>query len=188
MLSVGCGNGIDVQTLRTFGYQSYGVDPLPCGAPFVIQASGAELPFPDSSFDAVVSLEVIEHVPHDLGESRAQYCRELMRVSRRAILIATPNRLFPIDEHGDPIRWHSPFRDSTLSYKELCSCFPGWQPQTMPWGKYFALERFRKYVTPAGTALANAAFQLLTPEILHRSPLNPHLFVGFTALRRRASL
>jgi hypothetical protein len=154
----------------------------PEATPFFVQANAAMLPFPDRTFDAVISLEVIEHVGHDHGTSatdRKRYCSELQRVARHAILIATPNRLFPIDEHGDPIRWHSPFRDSTLSYAELCSYFRGMKAKPMPWGKYFALERFRKYVTPAGTALANAAFQLFTPALLHRSPLNPHLFVGF---------
>jgi hypothetical protein len=103
----------------------------------------------------------------------------LRRVARHAILIATPNRLFPIDEHGEPIRFHSPLRDSTLSYHELCSYFPDMRPCVMPWGKYFALERFKKYVTPIGTKIANSAFQVFRVPLLHQSPLNPHLFVAF---------
>jgi SAM-dependent methyltransferase len=185
ILSVGCGNGIDVLTLRSLGYDAWGIDgfsPVPQAAKFVVEGNAVKLPFADLSFDAVMALEVIEHVGHDHGtdpEDRARFCNELRRVARRLIFIATPNRLFPIDEHGEPIRFHSPLRDSTLSYRELCSHFPDMRPRVMPWGKYFALERFEKYVTSAGTKLANTAFQAFSVPLLHRSPLNPHLFVAF---------
>jgi hypothetical protein len=174
---------VDVLTLRSLGYDARGTDISPClpdAAPFFVRANATKLPFADSSFDAVLALEVIEHIACDhSGSDRTFFCSELRRVSRRVILIATPNRLFPIDEHGEPIRFHSPLHDGTLSYGELCAYFPNMQPVVMPWGKYFALERFRKYVTPVGTTVVNAAFQIFTNRILHRSPLNPHLFVAF---------
>jgi len=178
VLSVGCGNGVDVLTMRGHGYVAFGVDmwfkEIP-GTCFAL-ASGMALPFASGQFDAVISLETIEHIPLD---GRARFCDELRRVSTRAILIATPNRFFPVDEHGEPIRLHSPFHDNTLSYKELCAYFPDMHPIAMRGGKYFALERFKRYITPVGVSMVNAALHVFTMPLLHRSALNPHLFVAF---------
>ena len=55
-----------------------------------------QLPFPDKSFDLVVSFAVIEHVG-----SRAQqkeFLHELARVGR-SVYLTTPNRWFPIEFH-----------------------------------------------------------------------------------------
>ncbi len=45
------------------------------------------LPFKDGSFDLVVCTEVLEHIP---PEKLGTACRELMRVSRRYLLIGVP--------------------------------------------------------------------------------------------------
>lgn len=57
---------------------------------------GGELPFDDGSFDVVESLDVLEHVPHP-----QRYIAELTRVLRPggAVLLVTPNRLFPMEQH-----------------------------------------------------------------------------------------
>lgn len=109
VVSVGCGNGIDVATLRDSGYEAYGIDmhevEPPAGS-WCQMGSALDLPFGDREFDAVISLEVIEHVGLDYdGTGSAAYTRyaaELQRVLRPGgvILIATPNRFFPVDEHG----------------------------------------------------------------------------------------
>ena len=55
------------------------------------------LPFEDQAFDVAHSSAVIEHVG-----SRANQCnflRELWRVSRFGVFVATPNRWFPIEFH-----------------------------------------------------------------------------------------
>lgn len=50
-------------------------------------ADGSRLPFPDQSFDAVISLDTLEHVP---GDRRPDFCSELRRVCRDAIVLSAP--------------------------------------------------------------------------------------------------
>jgi hypothetical protein len=60
-------------------------------------ADGRELPFPDSSYDIVYSNAVIEHVGG--AAEQVRFVREAVRVARRAVFIATPDRRFPLDGH-----------------------------------------------------------------------------------------
>ena len=78
-----------------------------------VKIDGARgLPFRDKAFDVGWSNAVLEHVGG--REQRAQFLRELMRVSR-AIFITVPNRWFPIEHHtGIPLLHWNPslFRSS----------------------------------------------------------------------------
>jgi SAM-dependent methyltransferase len=72
ILDIGCGTGTMLGELRRFG-DVYGVDAEPAAVEFchaqgetqVELASGDTVPHPDSSFDVVSLLDVIEHVDDD---------------------------------------------------------------------------------------------------------------------------
>jgi hypothetical protein len=49
--------------------------------------SGVELPFEDQSFDAVASLDVLEHLPR---EQRSAHIQELARVARSRVVLCCP--------------------------------------------------------------------------------------------------
>lgn len=106
-----------------------------------VKADGLSLPFPDNSFDLVVSFAVVEHVG-DRDRQRA-FVRELCRVGRTCC-ITTPNRWYPVEFHTvlPFIHWLPPswFRAilrligqdffsreenlNLLSSKELIAMFP----------------------------------------------------------------
>jgi ubiquinone/menaquinone biosynthesis C-methylase UbiE len=53
----------------------------------VIAGDGCRLPFRDNSFDVVLSVDSLEHVP---DAKKADYCHELKRVTRRCVIIHCP--------------------------------------------------------------------------------------------------
>ena len=71
----------------------------------VVNAAGERLPFPDASFDAILSHEVLEHVADD-----AQVVCEMARVLRPGgrIILFVPNRGYPFETHG--IYWRGRYR------------------------------------------------------------------------------
>jgi SAM-dependent methyltransferase len=62
--------------------------PLPEMDEGFVQADATALPFADKEFDATVCLDVIEHMPIDV---RAKAIAEMVRVSRRVVVVAFPN-------------------------------------------------------------------------------------------------
>ena len=60
-----------------------------------VQYDGLTLPFQSSSFDAVVSIDVLEHIPK---EQRADFVSELLRVADREVVLAAP---YGSDSHSE---------------------------------------------------------------------------------------
>ncbi len=101
ILDAGCGEGFTIHELGEFGIQAtiVGADLSPTALAWN-QAHGMaqsplnvadvqHLPFADDSFDLVLCLEVLEHLPDS-----ALGLRELLRVARGYILVSVPHEPF----------------------------------------------------------------------------------------------
>lgn len=114
LLEVGCGEGRGVRLLLP-SVTSYtaidkieaAVDELKIKYPLGKFVAGnlPPLPFPDSSFDAVVSFQVIEHIKDD-----RMFLKEIHRVLRPGgvALITTPNRPMSLSRNPWHVREYTP--------------------------------------------------------------------------------
>lgn len=96
VLDVGCGRGAFARALAAEGAQMTGIDPYGAAVEEAraavpeghFQVAGAEaLPFADRSFDAVVIVNALHHVP---GPFMATALKEAARVSRGPVLVIEP--------------------------------------------------------------------------------------------------
>jgi SAM-dependent methyltransferase len=103
LLNVGCGTGGDVAMLESFGTVD-NVDIAEEALAFmrargherVHRADATRLPFPDGQFDAVVALDVLEHIPQD-GTALAEWRRVLKPGGR--IVLTVPAYQWLWSEH-----------------------------------------------------------------------------------------
>lgn len=114
ILEVGCGRGHLTKRLQDLGVEAVGVDANPQAAAVAVakdvRAMRAEmLAFPDGSFDKVVSVHAIEHVP-PLERALAEMARVLRRGGRMLLIYpAEPIRgIFAVPTsvilHGTPFK------------------------------------------------------------------------------------
>jgi SAM-dependent methyltransferase len=104
ILENGCGVGMYVEHLSPFAGTVIGLEydferaaEARKNSSHVINAAGECVPFPSSSFDLILSHEVIEHVQDD----RLAIC-EMVRVLKAGgrIVLFVPNRGYPFETHG----------------------------------------------------------------------------------------
>lgn len=103
-LENGCGVGMYVEHLSPFGGKVIGLEydferaaKARTRAPHIINAAGESLPLPSSTFDLILSHEVIEHVQDD----RAAICEMIRALKSGArVIIFAPNRGYPFETHG----------------------------------------------------------------------------------------
>jgi len=112
VLDNGCGVGMYVEHLALFGGEVVGMEyELERAAkahqtsPNILSAAGEHLPFPDNTFDLMLSHEVLEHVQDD-----RQAVREMVRTLRPKgrLALFVPNRGYPFETHG--IYWRQRYR------------------------------------------------------------------------------
>lgn len=104
VLDVGCGLGMYMRKMRAFSPHVYGVEidleratEAGRALALVTVAAAEALPFPDASFDVILSHEMIEHVRDD-RRSIAEAVR-VLRPGGRLVLFC-PNRLYFFETHG----------------------------------------------------------------------------------------
>ena len=102
----GCGAGLYLRALQNSVPEVHGMDiegeHLRAAASNVPDAplnlsQGEQLPYPDGSFDLILSHEVLEHVEDD--RRAASEIARVLRVGGRAAIFV-PNRLYPFETHG----------------------------------------------------------------------------------------
>lgn len=89
--------GMDIELERTMDARRL--------APQVLCGAGEHLPFPENSFDLVLSHEVLEHVEDD-----RKALEEIVRILRPGgrLVLFVPNRGYPFETHG--IYWRGEYR------------------------------------------------------------------------------
>lgn len=112
ILDNGCGLGTYLAALAPFSDCRFGLEiemdravQARTHASGVALGVGENLPFPDGTFDLVLSNEVIEHVADD-----ARYAAEMVRVTRPGgrIVLFCPNRWYAVEQHG--IYWRGQYK------------------------------------------------------------------------------
>jgi SAM-dependent methyltransferase len=104
ILEDGCGVGMYVEHLAPYGGKIYGLEydferAAQAGqrSPRILNAAGEHLPYADSTFDMILSHEVLEHVADD----RLAVCEmaRVLKVGGRAVIFV-PNLGYPFETHG----------------------------------------------------------------------------------------
>lgn len=108
VLDNGCGIGLYVSKLQALGGRVFGleydheqaIDAL-SRSDKILRSAGENLPFPDDSFDLMLSHEVIEHVQND-RKAIEEMIRTLKPGGR--LIVFCPNRGYPFETHGIYVR------------------------------------------------------------------------------------
>jgi SAM-dependent methyltransferase len=104
ILENGCGVGMYIGHISPLGGTVIGLEydferasEAKTRSPHILNAAGESIPLPSSTFDLILSHEVIEHVQDD----RAAIC-EMVRVVKPGgrIALFCPNRGYPFETHG----------------------------------------------------------------------------------------
>ena len=131
-LENGCGVGMYVEHLSSYGCQVIGLEydfmrarEARQRATQIVNAAGEHLPFPDESFDLILSHEVLEHVMDD----RATVC-EMVRglLPGGRLVIFVPNRGYPFETHG--VYWRGEYHFGNVPLVNYLPC--GWRDRLAP--------------------------------------------------------
>jgi len=115
----GCGVGMYASQIRrrftphveAFDIELERVREARLDTPHALVAAAEAIPYPDNTFDTILSHEVIEHVTDD-----RRTAQEMVRVLKPGgrIVIFAPNRWYPFETHGHYWRGHYHFGNTPL--------------------------------------------------------------------------
>lgn len=146
VLENGCGVGLYAERLAALGGRvaglefdfERGTEALARGL-HVVNAAGESLPFPSSTFDLILSHEVIEHVRDDrlaVGEMV-----RVLKSGGRAVIFC-PNRGYPFETHG--VYWRGRYHFGNIP---LVNYLPrGWRDRLAPHVRVYTRGDLRRLV------------------------------------------
>jgi SAM-dependent methyltransferase len=118
ILENGCGVGMYVEHLTPHGGKVFGLEydferahDAAGRSPDIINAAGEHLPYPSSTFDLILSHEVLEHVQNDLL-AVVEMVRVLNKGGQLALFV--PNRGYPFETHG--IYWRGKYHFGNIPF------------------------------------------------------------------------
>jgi SAM-dependent methyltransferase len=144
VLDNGTGVGMFVQHLAPYAGEVFGLEfdfyrlrEARKASSHLLSAASENLPFPEASFDVILSHEVLEHVRDD-----RRVVSEMVRTLRPGgrMIVFVPNRGYPFETHG--IYWRGQYRFGNIP---LVNYLPrGWRDRLAPHVRVYAsgdLER-----------------------------------------------
>ena len=193
MLDCGCGTGQFVLALLDDGVNIYGIEfeepkveqfkrDNPDEAHRVTVGDVQNLAFEDNSFDAVLSNEVLEHVPDD-----ARGLREIFRILRPGghLFVFSPNRFYPFEAHGvfignsdKKVPFYTPF----IPYVPMTLGSKVWRY----WARNYWPWELRGLVSDAGFEIAHTDYVWQTFENI--TGKQPRLLSRMKPLLRKVSV
>jgi SAM-dependent methyltransferase len=132
VLDNGTGVGMFVQHLAPYAGEVFGLEfdfyrlrEARKASSHLLSAASENLPFPEASFDVILSHEVLEHVSNDRAA-----VSEMVRTLRPGgrMIVFVPNRGYPFETHG--IYWRGRYRFGNIP---LVNYLPrGWRNKLAP--------------------------------------------------------
>lgn len=165
LLDIGCGTGFFTVPLGKQFEEVHGVDVnADCVAAFGRSAppnfrahvvDAAELPFPTGYFDAIITIETLEHVSDLAGVAM-----EAARVLRQGgeLIITVPNRWYPVEGHGGEIFGRH------FSRIPLVTWFP-WLHSKVGAARVFTVRSLDRLFVPLG--FRRCTFSYIWPTFEH---------------------
>ncbi|MBS4726991.1 class I SAM-dependent methyltransferase [Mycobacterium sp. SM1] len=181
VLDAGCGEGYGARLIAGVARRVIGLDYDEATVAHVrahypqvdvIHANLAEMPLPDGSVDAVVSLQVIEHL-----WDQARFLRECFRVLRPSglLMVSTPNRITFSPGRDTPI---NPFHTRELNADELTALLAGVGFSPVSMSGIFHGPRLREMDSRHGGSIVDAQIA----RALAGAPWPPQLLADVAAV------